>query len=95
MLNPKRVMKDECLLRALTGLNQKAFKELQEVFGEAVREQEVPRRSKQPKQRATGAGRKPRLKTVEEKLICILFYFKCYPTFDLAGLLFDINRFLV
>ena len=91
MLNLQRVMKDERLLRALTGLNKKAFKELQEVFGEAVREQEVPRRSKKARQRATGAGRKPRLETVEEKLIYILFYFKCYPTFDLAGLLFDIG----
>jgi hypothetical protein len=85
-------MKDERLLRALTGLNKKAFEKLQEVFGEAVREEEVPRRSKQPRQRATGAGRKPRLETLEEKLIYILFYFKCYPTFDLAGLLFDIDR---
>ena len=92
MLNLQRVMKDERLLRALTGLNKKAFEELQEVFGEAVREEEVPRRSKQPRQRATGAGRKPRLETLEEKLIYILFYFKCYPTFDLAGLLFDIDR---
>lgn len=92
MLNLQRVMKDERLLRALTGLNKKAFEELQKVFDEAVREQEVPCRSKQPRQRATGAGRKPRLETVEEKLIYILFYFKCYPTFDLAGLLFDIDR---
>ncbi len=38
------------------------------------------------------SGRKPRLETVEQKLIYILFYFKCYPTFDLAGLLFDIDR---
>jgi hypothetical protein len=29
---------------------------------------------------------------VEDKLIYILFYFKCYPTFDLAGLLFDLDR---
>nr|WP_277879070.1 transposase family protein [Leptolyngbya sp. FACHB-711] len=24
----------------------------------------------------------------------ILFYFKCYPTFDLAGMIFDIHRYL-
>ena len=29
---------------------------------------------------------------MEEKLIYILFYFKCYPTFDLAGILFDLDR---
>jgi hypothetical protein len=92
MLNLQRVMKDERLLRALTGLNKKAFDELKETFAEVVPQQEIPGRSQQPRQRATGAGRKPRLETVEQKLIYILFYFKCYPTFDLAGRLFDIDR---
>jgi hypothetical protein len=27
----------------------------------------------------------------QEKLFFILFYFKCYPTFDLAGLIFDMH----
>ncbi|MBD2248888.1 transposase [Nostoc sp. FACHB-888] len=30
--------------------------------------------------------------TAQDKLFFILFYFKCYPTFDVAGLLFDIHR---
>ena len=92
MLKLKRVMKDGRLLRALTGLNRKAFEELKEVFSEALGEEEVPRRSKKPRKRAKGGGRKARLETVEEKLIYILFYFKCYPTFDLAGIIFDIDR---
>jgi len=53
---------------------------------------DVPRRSPLPRQRATGAGRKPNLTTVEAKLFFILFYFKVYPTFDLAGFLFDLDR---
>jgi len=28
----------------------------------------------------------------EKKLFFILFYIKCYPTFDLAGFYFSINR---
>nr|WP_293103687.1 transposase family protein [Okeania sp. SIO2F4] len=42
--------------------------------------------------RSVGGGRKARLRTNKDKLFYILFYFKCYPTFDLAGILFDINR---
>ena len=80
------------MLRALTGLNRKAFEELKLAFEQELLEAEVPRRSQERRQRAKGAGRKPRLKTVEEKLIYILFYFKCYPTFDLAGILFDLDR---
>ncbi len=45
-----------------------------------------------PRQRSVGGGRKARLRTTQDKLFYILFYFKCYPTFDLAGLLFDIDR---
>jgi hypothetical protein len=32
------------------------------------------------------------LREVKEKLFYILFYLKCYPTYDLAGLCFDVDR---
>ncbi|MEA5623632.1 transposase family protein [Nostoc sp. UHCC 0251] len=32
------------------------------------------------------------MQRVEDKLFFILFYFKCYPTFDVAGVLFDLHR---
>ena len=92
MLKLERIKKDERLLRALTGLNLKALEKLKPAFAEALLEAPIPRRSDEPRQREAGAGRKPRLATVEDKLIYVLFYFKCYPTFDLAGLLFDLNR---
>ena len=76
MLNLQRVLGDNRLLRALTGLNLKAFNELKPAFREALSEAEIPRRSNQARQRAKGAGRKPPLETVEEKLIYILVYFK-------------------
>jgi hypothetical protein len=92
MLNLHRLLRDERLLRAMTGLNRKAFEALKPAFAEALAEADIPRRHPTPRQRAQGGGRKPRLKTVTDKLIYILFYFKCYPTFDLAGLLFDLDR---
>lgn len=46
----------------------------------------------QPRQRAIGGGRKARLRHIQDKQFFILFYFKCYPTFDVAGLLFDMHR---
>lgn len=92
MLNLQRVLRNDRLLRALTGLNLKAFEELKSAFVQELLEEEVPRRSQERRQRGKGAGRKPRLETVESKLIYILFYFKCYPTFDLAGVLFDLDR---
>lgn len=92
MLDLERVKRDDRLLRALTGLNLKALTALQSSFAQALAEAPIPRCSPQPRERSVGGGRKPRLASVEDKLIYILVYFKCYPTFDLAGLLFDLDR---
>jgi len=37
-------------------------------------------------------GRKACLRHIQDKQFFILFYFKSYPTFDVAGLLFDMHR---
>jgi len=91
MLNVNQVVKEDRLLRAFTGLNRKAFNELSQAF-EIVINQEAIAKSQQPRKRSVGGGRKPRLQRVEDKLFFILFYFKCYPTFDVAGVLFDLHR---
>ena len=88
MLDIQRVLKQDRLVRALTGLNRKAFDQLLVAFS-PVYEQS---RQTQPRQRAVGGGRKARLLGTQEKLFFILFYFKCYPTFDLAGIIFDMHR---
>jgi len=88
MLNIERALTQDRLLRALTGLNRKAFDALLSTFSE-VYEQSLPQHRRQ---RAPGAGRKARLLQAQDKLFYILFYFKCYPTFDLAALLFDFDR---
>ncbi|MBW4472992.1 MAG: transposase [Stenomitos rutilans HA7619-LM2] len=88
MLNIARVLNQDRLLRALTGLNRKAFNALLEAFAPLYEQT----RQTQPRQRAVGGGRKARLLSTQEKLFFILFYFKCYPTFDLAGIIFDLHR---
>ena len=88
MLNTERALKQDRLLRAMTGLNRQAFDALLLTFSEVY--EQIQR--EQPRQRALGGGRKARLRTPQDKLFYILLYFKCYPTFDLAGLLFDIDR---
>lgn len=90
MLNLERALNQDRLLRALTGLNRKAFDALLPSFEQAY---EASRLAAKPvRKRARGGGRKARLGSIEAKLFYILFYFKCYPTFDLAGILFDLDR---
>jgi hypothetical protein len=88
MLNIERALKQDRLLRAMTGLNRKAFDALLPTFSVIYDRQVL----QQPRQRAIGGGRKARLRNSPDKLFYILLYFKCYPTFDLAGMLFDIDR---
>jgi DDE superfamily endonuclease/Helix-turn-helix of DDE superfamily endonuclease len=90
MLNINRALKEDRLLRAMTGLNRPAFDALLPRFEAAYRQHQLAAKPK--RQRALGGGRKARLETIEAKLFYILLYFKCYPTFDLAGILFDFDR---
>ena len=90
MLNLERALNQDRLLRALTGLNRKAFDALLPSFEQAYGASRIA--AKPERQRAMGGGRKARLNSIEAKLFYILFYCKCYPTFDLAGLLFDLDR---
>jgi DDE superfamily endonuclease/Helix-turn-helix of DDE superfamily endonuclease len=91
MLDINRVLKEDRLLRAFTGLNRKAFDQLSQGFSIVLKLEALASNLKHRK-RAVGGGRKARLQRVEDKLFFILFYFKCYPTFDVAGVLFDLHR---
>lgn len=90
MINIHRALNNDRLMRALTGLNRKAFDALLPAFTTAWQAQ----LQAQQRQRAPGAGqaRQARLANPQAKLFYILFYFKCYPTFDVAGWLFDFDR---
>jgi hypothetical protein len=90
MLDLERILKQDRLLRAMTGLNRKAFNELLPSFAQAYGQSlNTPVR---PRQRALGGGRKATLETMADKLFYSLFYCKCYPTFDLASVLFHFDR---
>lgn len=91
MININKILGKDRLLRAMIGLNRKAFENLLEKF-EKVYKEEEEKRGKRPRKRKRGGGRKGRLASMAEKLFYILFYFKCYPTFDLASVLFDFDR---
>jgi hypothetical protein len=90
MLNLERILNQDRLLRAMTGLNRKAFDELLPSFAEAYwSSQFQPERERK---RAIGGGRKATLGSMAEKQLYILMYCKCYPTFDLMSVMFDFDR---
>jgi hypothetical protein len=88
MLNIERALRSPRALQALTGVSRAGFEQLESRFTEIVGEQRAKRRAK----RAPGAGRKHTLRTLRAKLFFLLLYLKCYPTFDVAGFLFAVDR---
>jgi hypothetical protein len=90
MLNLERILQNNRMMRAMTGLNRKAFEELVPSFSEAYRQSQIKPEVK--RKRAPGGGRKATLGTTQDKLFYILLYCKCYCTFDLMSVLFGFDR---
>jgi DDE superfamily endonuclease/Helix-turn-helix of DDE superfamily endonuclease len=88
MLNIARAFRAPRVLQALSGVRQAEFEQLERRFTAVVGEQRAKRHYK----RLPGAGRKHTLRTLRAKLFFLLFYLKCYPTFDVAGILFEVDR---
>jgi hypothetical protein len=90
MLNIKRALRSDRLMKALTGMTVVEFERLLPTFTAGLKKAQA--KAKKKRKRAIGGGRQHTLKTATDKLFFILFYLKCYPTFDLAGLLYDVDR---
>ena len=88
MTNIEKILKNERLTLALTGLNPKEFFSLLPLFTEIWRESKQRKKRK----RKIGGGRLGFLKTIPEKLFFILFYYKCYPTYDVMSFFYGCNR---
>ena len=87
-----KVKKKPALLRAMTSLDRAEFAELVEPFRAAgaaqVRQTALPAADRQ---RQPGGGRKPALRTIEDMLLFILYYFKCYPLQEILGAEFGLR----
>jgi hypothetical protein len=89
MLYLNRIMGDERLMRATIGMPLSQFKALLPKFEEVYMDSQLEYRPMNERQRGLGGGRKAWLSTLEDKLFYILFYCKCYATFDVLSALFN------
>ena len=88
MIDIKKALKSPRLMKALTGLLPEEFEKLKGSFSSALKE----RQHRKDRKRAPGGGRPHTLRSVEEKLFFILFYLKCYCTYDVIGFLYGVDR---
>jgi hypothetical protein len=86
-------MNKPSVLRSLTGFDKSEFEKLIPPFKRAwdkyVEETFV---TNKPRKRKYGGGRKPILRTVESKLLFILFYFKIYPLQTVIAFFFAMSQ---
>jgi len=78
------------VMRSLTGLDLSSFNKLLVTFTLVLKKETI--KNSQAKKRKIGGGRNHTLLTPQSKLFYILFYMKCYPTYDLAGFLFESDK---
>lgn len=84
--NPKKLL-------ALTGLARREFDELLPAFAQALEAaQQATRLKPKKRRRAPGAGRKPKLATVADKLLFALVYTKTYPLQVVQGQMFEMSQ---
>jgi hypothetical protein len=89
MINIDRAMRQDRLMNALTGLTAKEFQQLLPTFTALLHEEA----HRKPRQRKFGGGSLGALeKDPKQKLFFILFYAKVYPTYDVAGFMYDVDR---
>lgn len=93
MLNIERVLKQTRLCLALTGLRPEEFLDLLPAFTEALkRKKKRDYDNNADRERKLGGGRKGFVPSASDKLFFILFYYKCYPTYDVMAFFYDCNR---
>jgi hypothetical protein len=87
-------IQDERQFRALTGTSREEFRVLLPVFTESDHELrwEAYVAEKATRQRKPGGGQKGTFKRMDQKLFFLLYYWKVYPTFDVLGDRFGLNR---
>lgn len=79
-------------MKSLTGVTINEFNSLLIGFEKQLQNHKKIVNKQKKRERKEGAGPKHTLDNPEKNLFFVLFYIKCYPTFDLAGFYFDVNR---
>lgn len=91
-MNYQYLLKNKELFPDAIGITYQQFESLLPKFSHALRVAEHKKAYEKERVRIPGGGRKPKLATDRQKLFFILFYYKVYPTFRLAQIIFELEK---
>lgn len=83
-----KAFKNDRLCKALTGMTAQEINGLVPTFEVIL----ISEAKSKKRIREVGGGRKGELPSALHKVFFILFYLKCYPTFDFASFVFSVHR---
>ena len=90
------LIRDDRQMKAMTGLSQDQFNYLLPAFSDiyqAAQQQTYEEGVKSgTRRRKPGGGCKGKLRTIADKLLFVLYYYKTYPPFDVLGTQFNMVR---
>lgn len=86
------LLKHQELFPSVIGITHKQFELILPKFSSALRRIEHKKAYEKKRQREVGGGRKSHLQTDRQKLFFILFYYKVYPTFRFAQVIFEFDK---
>ena len=92
MINQEYLLKHCELFQYVIGITYEQFEKLLPLFVSALFISEQKRIEGKKRLRMHGAGRKPKLITPAQKLFFALFYYKVYPTFRFAQVIFGFDK---
>lgn len=87
----ERLCRRRGVFRRLTGLSVREFVALYEQVGGAIERYEARRLNQRARQRAVGAGGKYERDT-RDRLLMAMIWLRLYPTYDVLGFLFDLDK---
>lgn len=91
-MNQEYLLKHPELFQYVIGINYSQFLLLLPKFSLALRKAENIKAYSKKRTREVGGGRKATLRADSDKLFFILFYYKTYPTFRFASVLYSLDK---
>ncbi len=92
MINYSYLSRHTDLFPAAVGVSCSQFESILPKFSKSLRKAEHEKAWCRQRVRNVGGGRKSHLKSDFEKLVFILLYYKTYPTFRLAQIIFEFDK---
>ncbi|MBI4100699.1 transposase [Candidatus Microgenomates bacterium] len=92
MLNQEYLLKHRELFQYVIGITFSQFQKLLPKFTGVLRQAEIKKAYSRKRLREIGGGRKAKLADDYQKLFFILFYYKTYPTFRFAQVIYGLDK---